>query len=381
MQKIQLGKCCQLFELRRVAICYYSTSKFRKRSNSSLSELACEACVDILAKSQISQTEIDAVLVSSSTQETYTSSIVSEMLGIRPSISQRIESLCNSGTNAIISAYSHIISGLCDSALVVGVEKSESPGNVLTWDITRGSFAFPIHWASMFAKAHMRKFGTTEEQMAMVSVKNHRNAVNNPAALFRKAVTLDGVMESKKIVPPIKILDCSAICEGASAVLIMSEDKVKSFGIEDPVWITGVGMETRSASFAAVAADLSASESVRNAAKKAFRMSGKKPRDIDVAEVHDAFTILEIMAYEDLGFVEKGKGGRFVDNCEIAFNPRGGILGSGHPVGATGIAQVAEVAAQIQGKAGKRQVKDCENGLVQNLAAAGTSATVMIMNK
>jgi acetyl-CoA C-acetyltransferase len=341
-----------------------------------LLELACEPCVEIL-KDSISGKEIGAVLLSSCATDQYSSTIICEMLGIRPKVSHRIDNLSNSGTNAIASAFSLISSGLCDTALVVGAEKTDSPGNKLLWDITRGSFMFPVHWAAIFAKAHMRKYGTTEEQMAKVSVKNHRNAVKNPQALFRKEVSLGEVMNSKKIVDPIKLLDCSAPCDGASAVLLVSEEKAKK--LDNPVWIRGIGQQTNSASFANATGDLTTIEAAKRAARDAFKMAGTRPTQIDVAELHDAFTILEILAYEDLGFAKKGEGGRFVDQHEMAINPRGGIMGCGHPVGTTGVAQVAEVVSQLAGKAGKRQVKGCKTGLVHNLAAAGSSATIVIM--
>jgi acetyl-CoA C-acetyltransferase len=236
----------------------------------------------------------------------------------------------------------------------------------------------PVHWAALFAKAHMRKFGTSEEQMAMVSVKNRGNASKNPNALFRNPVTLDEVMMSRKIADPIKLLDCSAPCDGASAVLLASEEKAKKL-TDAPVWISGIGQYTSSASFANATTDLCSLEAARVAAQGAYKMSKTKPSQIDVAEVHDAFSILEILAYEDLGFTKKGMGGKFVGQDNIAINPRGGIIGRGHPVGATGVSQVAEIAAQLAGSAGEAQVKGCRRGLVHNLAAAGSSATVMIM--
>jgi acetyl-CoA C-acetyltransferase len=340
-----------------------------------LLELACEPCAEILKG--VSGKEIDAVLLSSCATDQYSSAIISEMLGMCPKVSHRIDNLCNSGTNAVASAFSIISSGLCDTALVVGAEKADSPGNKLLWDITRGSFMFPVHWAAIFAKAHMRKYGTTEEQMARVSVKNHKNAARNPQALFRKEVSLKEVMDSKKIADPIKLLDCSAPCDGASAVLLVSEEKAKK--LDNPVWVDGIGQQTNSASFANATGDLPTIEAAKRAARDAFEMSQTKPSQIDVAELHDAFTILEILAYEDLGFAKKGEGGRFVDQQQMAINPRGGIIGCGHPVGTTGVAQVAEVASQLAGKAGERQIKECRTGLVHNLAAAGSSATVIIM--
>jgi acetyl-CoA C-acetyltransferase len=363
--------------MRKVAVSSWATSSFTKGSKMSLFELACEPSVQLIRDNDISAKEIEAVLFSSCATDQYSSAIISEMLGIHPRISQRIDNLCNSGTNAVASAFAIIASGLCNTALVVGAERVDSPGNKLLWDVTRGSFMLPVHWAAIFAKAHMKKYGTTEEQMAMVSVKNHKNATKNPQALFGKELALEEVMNSKKIASPIKLLDCSAPCEGACAILLVSEERARS--LDNPIFIKGIGQQTISASFANATDDLTTIEAAKRAAHVASEMSHTKPSQIDVAELHDAFTILEILAYEDLGFAKKGEGGKFVNQQDIVINPRGGILGCGHPVGATGVAQVAEIASQLAGKAGKRQVKNCKTGLVHNLAAAGSSASVIVM--
>lgn len=351
---------------------------FVKDSKKSIFELACEPCAEMISGATMEQDDIDGVLLSSCTSEQYSSTIVAEMLGIKPKISQRIDNLCNSGTNAVTSGYALIASGLCNMVLVVGAEKADSAGNRLLWDLTRGSFMLPVHWAALFAKAHMRRYGTSEEEMAMVSVKNHKNSSKNPKALFRDVVTIEQVMNSKRIAEPLKILDCSASCDGASAVLLASEEKAKRL-CDNPVWITGIGQHSNSASFANSTNDLCTIQAAAIAAHDAFKMSCTRPSQIDVAEMHDAFTILEILAYEDLGFAKKGMGGKFVGDQSVSINPRGGIIGCGHPVGATGVSQVAEIAAQLSGTATCNQVKGAKIGLVHNLAAAGSSATVMIL--
>ena len=371
--------------MRSVAVCSYATSKFTKRSNLSIFDLACQPCIKAITESNISKSEIDAVLFSSCSAEQYGSNIICEMLGISPRVSHRVESLCNSGTNSIVSAYAYISSGICDSVLVVGAEKSNSPGSVLSWDVSRGSFTLPVFWAALFAKAHMRKYGTTEEQMATITVRNRSNAQKNPNALFmsteNEVTTLNDVMQSRRIADPIKLLDCSCPCDGSSAVLLLSEEKAKEAKIESPVWIKGIGQQIIGASFSQASSDLTTINASKIAARRAFAMSNTSPRHIDVAELHDSFTILQILALEDLGFVPKGMGGKFFEQDRaVAINPRGGILGCGHPVGTTGLAQIAEIAAQLSGKAGQRQVQVCKTALVHNLAAAGTSATVMILS-
>jgi len=224
----------------------------------------------------------------------------------------------------------------------------------------------------------MRKYGTTQEQMAMVSVRNHLNAAKNPDALFGEAITYDEVLNSRKIVPPIKLLDCSSLCTGSSAILLMSDKKARKIS-ENPIWVRGIGQQTNCASFGKAANDLTSIRAAKEAAADAYSMAATGPLSIDVVELHDAFTILEILAYEDLDFAKKGEGGKFVNQEELSINPRGGILGCGHPIGATGVAQAAEIAMQLDGRAGLRQVKGCKTGLIHNLAAAGTSATVLIL--
>ena len=364
--------------MRKVAIVSWATTQFVKDSALSVFELCCEPCTSILRTTAIDKQELDAFLVSSCTTEQYSSTIVSEMLGLKPKISQRVDNLCNSGTNAVANAYALIASEMCELVLVVGAEKADSTGNKLLWDLTRGSFMFPVHWAAIFAKAHMRKYGTTEEQMAMVAVKNRKNASKNPNAMFRTEVTLEQVMNSRKVADPVKLLDCSAPCDGASAVLLASE-RMASKLTDTPIWIEGIGQKTNSASFANATSNLTTIESAKAAANDAYEMAQLGPDAIDVAEVHDAFTILEILAMEDLGLQEKGS--KLDVNGRLKVNTRGGILGCGHPVGATGVAQVAEISSQLAGKAGSSQVSGCRHGLVHNLAAAGSSATVMVMGR
>ncbi|HLE35021.1 MAG TPA: beta-ketoacyl synthase N-terminal-like domain-containing protein [Nitrososphaerales archaeon] len=369
--------------MQRVAVAGYGLTKFRK-NNDSLYTLACESARDLFRNSKnLVQEDVETVLVSTCDNAQYTSSIISEMLGLKPKISHRIENMCNSGGNAIISAYSFIASGLCDVALVVGVEKADSPAARLEWDISRGSFKHPAHWAAMFAKSHMNAYGTTEEQMAMVSVKNHDNALMNPTAYFQNKITLDDVLYSKPVVEPVKLYDCSAPCDGAASLLLVSEERAREFS-DQPVWITGIGQRTVSASLSKVS-DLTRMESTILAARDAYAAAKIGPDVVDVAEVHDAFTICEILSYEDLGFVKKGEGGMFAQESQsridgkIAVNPRGGLIGTGHPIGATGVAQAVEIVTQLRNEAGRRQVKDCKIGLTHNLSAAATSTTIITM--
>jgi acetyl-CoA C-acetyltransferase len=366
--------------MNKVAIIDQCTSKFTKDSSLYVQDLACDPCRKILENCKGSSIQIDAVILSTTSDIQYGSTIVSEYLGIKPTISQRLDNLCNSGTNAIITAYSLIKSGLCKTALVVGADIRDTKGSELTWDISRGSFAMPVYWAALYAKVHIRRYGTTVEQMASVAVKNRKNAYINHNALFRKKISISDVMNSKKLVEPIKMLDSSYICNGASAILLTNEEKAEKYNADNPVWIEGIGSAVEAASFSNVSSDLSCIQSTKKASNLAFSMANIKPEQIDVVELHDAFTIMEILAYEDLGFCQKGQGGKFVSQNNIAFNPRGGLIGTGHPLGATGVAQTVEICEQLKGLAGKRQVKGCKRGLVHNMSAAGSSSLVLILS-
>ena len=329
----------------------------------------------------LAQKDIDVVLTSTSDNSKYLASIVSELAGLSPKISHTVESLCNSGANSVVSAFAYIAAGLADIALVVGAERFDSPGRILEWDRSRGEYKHPIYWSSMFTKAHMRKYGTTKEDLAIVSAKNHKNATANPYAYFEKEYSVDEIMQSKNLTEEIRLLDCSLPCSGSAAILLASEETAKKY-TDCPVWITGIGQKTISAGFTKNT-DLTTMQSTIHAATDAYKMSKMQASDVDVAEIHDAFTICEIIELEDLGFTKKGEASRYARICyetqDRKINPRGGLIGSGHPLGATGIAQITEICQQLQGKAEKRQIEGAKIGLVQNMSAAATSSTVLIL--
>jgi acetyl-CoA C-acetyltransferase len=368
------------------------TSEFRKGTDNDIPHIALESAVKLLKDTGFPRNLLDAVIVSSCSSDQYLSSIISEMLGVTPKISHRIDNLCNSGTNAIISAFSYISSGLCDSALIIGVEKSNTVGKVLSSDLSRGQFTLPIFWGSIFKKIHMKRFGSTEEQICQIPVNNYLKAKNNNNAFNRhKSVNLEQVLNSRVLVEPLKLLECCSICEGSSSILLIAEEKLAFFKSKViskkrnseliPVLIKGIGQQTNSASFSNTITDIFSQGSARFAARQAYTMARISPKDVDTAEIHDAFSILEIIGYEDLGFVKKGEGGKFVYQNKISINLRGGIIGCGHPIGVTGIAQTVEIFEQLTGK--KRHNLQFKNypkiGLIHNLAAAGTSGTVLIL--
>ena len=332
---------------------------------------------------EIDRNHIDAVLVSTNNNSKYLSPILSEMAGMQPKIAHSIESLCNSGTNSIVSAYSYIASGLADMVLVSGAERYDSPGQILEWDNSRGEFKHPIFWASIFTKSYKREFCISDEQLALVSVKNHKQAKQNPNALSNETFTIQDVMNSKKLTDDLKLLDCSRPCTGSASILLASQEIAKK-NTEIPIWITGIGQKTTSAGFTKNLS-LSSMESTKLAGSTALNMANHDIKDIDVVEVHDAFSVCEPMALESLGFSKLGSGVSMIkelyETNNFKINPRGGLIGAGHPLGATGIAQTIEITQQLQTNATNRQVNDAKIGLVHNMSAAATSSTVLVLEK
>lgn len=367
----------------KVGIASYGITKFSKEDSKIESVLLKSTKKLFDSSPNLSRDDIDAVLVSTNNNSKYLSAILSEMSGIEPKIAHSIESLCNSGTNAIVSAYSYIASGLADVVLISGAERYDSPGQILEWDNSRGEFKHPIFWASIFTKAYKREFLVTDEDLALVPVKNHKHAQNNPNAISEKTYSLDDVINSKKLTDDLRLLDCSRPCTGGASILLASEDTCKKY-TDDPIWITGIGQKTTSAGFTKNTT-FSSMESTHLAALTAFQMSKHNVKDIDVAEVHDAFSVCEPMALESLGFTDKGNGMQMIRELyttnNLKINPRGGLIGSGHPLGATGIAQTIEIAQQLQSCANKRQVDNANIGLVHNMSAAATSSTVLVLER
>ncbi len=369
--------------MKRVGIVGYGITPFT-RENEKIESVLLKSVKALFENNQdIGRNMIDAVLVSTNSNGKYMSSILSEMTGISPKTSHTIESLCNSGTNAIVSAYSYVASGLADMVLVSGAERYDSPGQILQWDNSRGEFKHPIFWASIFAKSYKRKYSISDEQLAMVSVKNHRHAKENPYALSSKTYTIKDVMDSKRLTDDLKLLDCSRPCTGGASILLTSEEMSKKNSFE-PVWISGIGQKTTSAGFTKNVS-FNSMESTKLSGHDALKMANKTIEDIDVAEIHDAFTVCEPMALESLGFSKQGEGMKIISEMneseDYKINPRGGLIGCGHPLGATGIAQTIEIAQQLQSESGRRQVDDANTGLVHNMSAAATSSTVLILEK
>jgi acetyl-CoA C-acetyltransferase len=244
---------------------------------------------------------------------------------------------------------------------------------------------FPGYYA-LIARAHMAKYGTTEEQLAQVAVKNHHYGAMNPYAHMRKEITLDKAMNSFVVADPLKLYDCCLISDGAAAILLASEKLAKKLS-KRPIWISGLGLGTDSIALAS-RKDLTTLAGTVEAAHQAYEMAEIGPRDVDVAVVHDCFTIAEIVAYEDLGFCPKGEGGRMIEEKrtyiggDIPVNIDGGLKSKGHPIGATGVSMAVEIVKQLRGAAEPgRQVPQAEVGLSHNVGGSGQHAVVHIFSQ
>jgi len=369
--------------MNKVGIVGYGITPFTK-DDKKIESILLDSTKELFKNNtHINRDDIDAVLVSTNNNSKYLSPILSEIAGIQPKIAHSIENLCNSGTNSIVSAYSYIASGLADLVLVSGAERYDSPGSVLEWDASRGEYKHPIFWSSIFTKSYKRKYGISDEELAIVSVKNHKQAKENPNALSNQTFTVDDVMNSKQLTDDLRLLDCSRPCTGSASIILGSEEKVKELS-EDPIWLTGIGQKTTSAGFTKNIS-FTTMESTKQSGEMALRMSKKSIENIDVIELHDAFSVCEPIALESLGFSENGNGINLVkelyDTNNFKINPRGGLIGCGHPLGATGIAQTIEIIQQLQSNASKRQVDGAKVGLVHNMSAAATSSTVLVLEK
>jgi acetyl-CoA acetyltransferase len=296
-------------------------------------------------------------------------------IGIREIPILRVEQACNSGSCAFREGIIAIQSGLYDVALVFGVEKLTGKGTPIALNALSagldlelyGQFGLlPTNPFAMIARRHMYEFGTTKEQMALVSVKNRKHASLNPKAHFRKETTVEEVLKSAVISDPLTLFMCCPISDGGAAAILVSEDFMQKRNFRKPIKVAGSLLTSGNFSFEST---LTHFEITVKTSRKLYEMAGIGPEDIDLAEVHDAFSIAEILHYEDLGFCPKGEGGRFIESGasalggRVPFCPSGGLLSRGHPLGATGLAQIIEVVEQLRGEAGQRQVKDAKVGL------------------
>jgi len=377
----------------KIRIAGAATTEFGELWKTSPRELAREAITGALKDAGKKYDEIDALFVGNMLagmlgNQANLGALFAEELGISvPAF--RVEAACASGGLALHNAINSILAGQYKTVLVLGIEKmtDSSSDEVTAGLMAAGSdeerqagLTFPGIYALM-AQAYMDKYKVSEEVLASVSVKNHFHGSLNEKAQFRRLITVEDVMKSGRIADPLKLLDCSPISDGASAVIIEDENQKSS----KPVFITASETASDTLSLHDRESFTTLSAVVR-ASRKAYEKTGIKPEDIDVAEIHDCFSIAEVIATEDLGFSKKGegardiqKGKRTIGKGKIITNPSGGLKACGHPVGATGIKQIVEITQQLRGQAGKRQVKDVKIGLTHNVGGSGSAAVIHIL--
>ena len=319
--------------------------------------------------------------------------LLADYLGMAPIPGTRVESACASGGLAFRCGIMDVASGMNDIVLVGGVEKmTDVDGGGATYALATAAdqeyevyngVTFPGLYA-MMARAHMERYGTTRKQLSMVSVKNHENGIKNENAQYRMKLTTEQVEGAVMIADPLTILDCSPITDGAAAAIICPLEMAKDIAKKTVIKVTGSGHATDAIALHQ-RPDITWLGAVEKAAQDAFKMAGAKPEDIDLVEVHDCFSIAEILTIEALGFAEKGKGGKVTEAGETAIggripvNTSGGLKSKGHPVGATGVAQIVEVVEQLRGESGERQVKDAKRGMTQNMGGTGASSVCHIL--
>lgn len=320
--------------------------------------------------------------------------MIADWVGLLPVPAYRTEAACASSGVAMRCAVFAIQSGMHDILLVGGVEKMTNRSTAIVTEYLGMASDFPFEqWHGitfpgifgMMATAHMAKYGTTEEQLAKVAVKNHENGMLNPKAHLHKRITVSDVLSSRPVAWPLKLYDCSLVSDGASCLILTNPKLAKKF-TDTPVHIVGSGQAQDTLSL--FERDDPASMNVTKlAAKEAYEMAKINPKQVDVAEVHDCFTIAEIMAYEALGFCKEGQGGKLIDQAttnlggKIPVNTSGGLKSKGHPVGATGTAQACEIYLQLTNQAGKRQVKGAEIGLTQNIGGSASTGVVQVYRR
>jgi len=383
---------------RKVAVVGVGQTTFTRSCGISIRELCFEAFKEALDDCEnLSPKDIDASIICSAPEydkQRTPAGLITEYLGLNPKPTFLAEAICASSSVGTRLGWSFIKVGLHRTVAVIGFQKmseltsAESQERMLRgadimWESPFGSM-MPAYYA-MFARAHMHTYGTTEEQMAKVKAKSGKYSVLNPKAMFRKEVAVESVLKSRVITSPLKLFDCCANADGASCLILSDADSAKKM-TDTPVRIAGVGLASGSLSLGARETVTSLS-CATDAADEAYKMANLSPKDIDVAEVHDCFTIAEIMAYEDLGFCPRGQGGKLIDEEETYIggqtpvNVDGGLLSKGHPIGATGGSQMRTIVMQLRGDAGKTQVEGAETGLVHNIGGIGVYGAVTIFRR
>ncbi len=386
----------------KVGIIGVGQSAFVRGYPGSIRELAFEGFKEALGDAQIETKDIDASIICSAPEydkQRSPAGVFAEYLGLIPQPTCYLESLCSSSSMGLRMAYSLVKSGLHDVVAIIGFQKmseissAESQermgrGADIQWESPFGTM-MPAYYA-MFARGHMETYGTTPDDLALIRVKAATYGQINKKAVYRKPVTFEMFSDpespmSGPVASPLRVGDCCANADGCSCVIVANEEKAKAFS-KKPVWILGLGAASASVNMAGREV-FSGLEVAKQAGEQAYKMAGVAPKDIDVAEVHDCFTIAELMAYENLGFAKPGEGKDLIKSKEtykegsIPVNVDGGLLSKGHPIGATGGSQIRTIVLQLRGEAGEMQVKTPEVGLVHNIGGVGLYGNVSILGR
>ncbi len=384
--------------MRKVAVIGVGCSKFGEMWDKSFRDLFIEAGIEALEDANVEGREIEAIYVGNMSAGRYIgqehiAALIADYSGLAEFgiPATRVEAADASGGLALRHAYMAVASGLHDVVIAAGVEKVTDVGDAMSimssaadqeWESFVGA-NLPALYA-IIARLHMNEFGGSEEDLAMVSVKNHKNAVNNPKAQFRREISVEDVLNSPYVAEPLKLLDCAPLSDGAAAVILASEEVAKRV-CDTPVYIKACA---QASDYLALHSrkDVLTMRAIVKAARDAYKAARIEAKDVEVAEVHDSFTIAEIIAYEDLGFAKKGEGYKLIRegvttlDGDLPVNPSGGLKACGHAVGATGVRQAVEIVQQLRGEAGKKQV-DAEIGLTLNVGGTGATAIVTIFGR
>ena len=379
--------------MRDVAIIGVGMTKFGELWEQSLRDMFAEAALKAMDNAGVSK--LDSLYVGAMSSGLYVyqehiASVMADYIGQRGVSATRVESACASGSNAIRSAYLEVASGMSDIVLAGGVEKM--------WDTEDGTIVlatasdqeyeayngvtFPGLYA-MMAKVYMEQYGLTREELAKIPIQNHKHAVNNPNAQYPFEIDMNTVMNSSMVADPLRLMDCSPITDGAACAILCPLDRAKEF-TNNYIKIKGIGSATGPIALHDHK-DLTRLDAVNLAAQRAYKMAGVSASDIDFVEVHDCFSIAQVITTEECGFFEPGKGGKALAEGQgtyggkVVVNPSGGLKAKGHPVGATGVAQVLESYLQLTGQAGVRQVPNAKLGMTQNMGGSGGSCVIHIL--
>jgi acetyl-CoA C-acetyltransferase len=383
--------------MRPVAVIGIGKTAFGAFSDRDLRSLAVEAVKNALADGSVKAANVEAFYLGNFAGpyfvgQNHLAPYVGTAAGFEGIPCTRFEDACASSGSAFFHAWQSVAAGIYDVVVAAGVEKMTSQSTPRVTEILAGAgdmsgegragATFPALFA-MIARRHMYEFGTTREQLAAVAVKNHANGAKNPLAHMRKVITMEQALAGKPVAEPLTVYDCSLISDGAAAVVIVPADQASRYTSR----FARVLAVAQTSDYVALdnKADITMFPAVKLAGEKAYAMAGVGPHNVDVAELHDCFTIAEIVASEDLGFVKKGDGGPFAAagctaiNGRIPINTSGGLKSKGHPVGATGVGQICDIVMQLRGDAGERQVARRRIGLTQNLGGSGATCVVTIL--